>query len=205
MKNRLFPWLGRLAASVALLALPGILSALSVIAPDFNDLVDEADSIFQGDVLSVHSEWSGAGADRHIETYVQFRVIRVFKGSAPNPQTLQIFGGTVGDQSMKISGLPQFQVGASELLFVKGNGTDLCPLVGVFHGRFHVTKDLTTGVERIALHDGRPLTVVTQIGQSAETPAPVAARVEPAASGMTIAEFGQRIQARLAATATPSR
>jgi len=199
MKNRFTQRLGKIAAVAALLILPGILSALSVAAPDFNALVDEADAIFQGEVLSVRSDWSGVGADRHIATYVQFRVIRTFKGNAPNPQTLEIFGGTIGDRTMKIGGLPQFKVGSNELLFVQGNGKSFCPLVGVFHGRFQVTKDATTGTERISLHDGRPLNNLSQIGQSSEAAVAAAAQGVPAGPGMTLAQFGQHIQSRLAA------
>ncbi len=104
MKNRSLLRLGRLAAIAALLIAPGFLPALSVIAPDFNTLVDEADAIFQGEVLSVRSDWTGVGENRHIATYVQFRVIKVFKGSAPNPQTLEIrrrHGGRSRDEDSR--------------------------------------------------------------------------------------------------------
>jgi hypothetical protein len=198
MKNRLVQRLERFAVAAALLLVPGILPALSVLPTDFNNLVDEADSIFQGEVLSVRSDWTGLGENRHIATFVQFRVVRVFKGDAPNPQTLEIFGGTVGAQSMKVPGLPEFQVGKMELLFVRGNGKEICPLVGVFQGRFQVAKDAVSGQERVFLHDGRPLTDTTQIGRPAETPAVAAA---PAATGMSVTEFAQRIQARLAEAA----
>ncbi len=198
MKNRFILSLGRLAAFAALLVAPGILPALSVLAPDFNTLVDDADAIFQGEVLSVRSDWTGAGENRHIATFVEFRVIKVFKGSAPNPQTLELFGGTVGDRGMKIPGLPQFKVGDNEMLFVKDNGKSICPLVGAYHGRFHVTKDFTTNSERVALNDGRPLTDTKQIGKSAESVEAAPAVVQSTSSGMTVAEFGQRIQARLA-------
>jgi hypothetical protein len=197
MKNRLVQRLERLAVVAALLLFPGILPALSVLPTDFNNLVDDADSIFQGEVLSVRSDWTGLGENRHIATFVQFRVTRVFKGDAPNPQTLEIFGGTVDAQSMKVPGLPEFQVGKMELLFVRNNGKEFCPLVGVFHGRFRVAKDATSGEERVFLHDGRALTDTAQIGKSDEAPATAAARTGP---GMTVTEFGQRIQARLAET-----
>src|SRR5882757_4326950 len=141
MKNRIMHPLGKLAAIAALLFAPGILPALSVLPVDFNNLVDDADSIFQGEVLSVRSDWTGLGENRHIATFVQFRVTRAFKGNAPNPQTLEIFGGTVGTESMKVPGLPEFQVGKMELLFVRNNGKEFCPLVGVFHSRFRIEKD----------------------------------------------------------------
>ncbi len=107
----------------------------------------------------------------------------------------------MGDRGTKIPGMPQFKVGGNELLFVQGNGKNICPLVGVFHGRFRVTKDFTTNTERIALHDGRPLTDTKLIGQSAESTAAAPTVIQSTSSGMTIAEFGQRIQARLAETA----
>jgi hypothetical protein len=198
MKDRIVHRLGKLAAIAALLMVSGILSALSVLPVDFNNLVDDADSIFQGEVLSVRSDWTGLNENRHIATFVQFRVVRVFKGSAPNPQTLEIFGGTVGTQAMKVPGLPEFQVGKMELLFVRNNGKEFCPLVGVFHGRFHIEKDAASGEERVFMNDGRALTETTQVGKSTEAPASASAR---SGQGMTVTDFGLRIQARLAETA----
>lgn len=187
-----------LAALLALLLTPAVVSALSLVPPDFNQLVDESDSIFQGEVLYVGSGWKGSGADRHIVSNVQFRVIRVLKGSAPNPQTLEVFGGTVNDRSMRIPGLPQFKVGDNLLLFVKDNGKTICPLVGIYHGLLRVSKDAATGTERLALHDGTPLTDTKQIGRSTEAAAPAATDAAGSAiSGMTVVEMGQRIQSRL--------
>jgi len=198
MMTRPSPRLRWLAALAALLLVPAFVSAITVIPPDFNQLVDEADSIFQGEVLLVHSDYTGVGANRHIATYVQFRVIRVFKGTAPNPQTLEIFGGTVGERTMRIPGLPTFKVGDNAVLFVKGNGTDICPLVGVFHGVLRVTKDLTTGIEHLSLNDGAPLTDTSQIGKSGEAAAEVTTSASSFTSGMSIGELGQLIQGRLA-------
>jgi hypothetical protein len=194
MKTRCFPRLRSLAAFVAFAVFPGLLSALSVLPTDFNNIVDNSESIFQGEVLSVRSDWTGVDASRHIATYVEFRVVRVFKGDAPNPQTLEFFGGTIGDRTMQIFGLPEFKVGQMELLFVRGNGTDICPLVGIHQGLFHVTKDPASGAERVSMHDGRALADTAQIGKLSEAPAAAAAGTT---TGMTVNQFAQRIQARL--------
>src|SRR6266852_6394237 len=50
------------------------IQATSVIPPTFEQLVGQAELIFQGTVTEVHSVWSGEGAQRHIDSYVTFTV-----------------------------------------------------------------------------------------------------------------------------------
>ena len=171
MNRRLAFRLVKFSALAALVAWAGRLPALTVLPTDFNQLVDQADAIFQGEVLSVRSDWTGLEANRHIATYVQFRVVRVFKGSAPNPQTLEIFGGTVGARSMTVPGMPKFEVGQMELLFVRNNGREFCPLVGVSQGRFHVKRD-SAGAERVFLHDGTVLSDPLRLATRRRRPPP---------------------------------
>ena len=83
--------------------------------------------------------WVGSGETRHIATRVTFRVDETYKGEAAAQQTLEFFGGTVGDTTQSIPGVPQFEVGQSTVLFVVGNGLQFCPpgrrLPGTFSPR----------------------------------------------------------------------
>ena len=47
-------------------------TATTVIPPSFEQLVQQAELIFQGTVTDVRSIWEGEGAQRHISTYVTF-------------------------------------------------------------------------------------------------------------------------------------
>src|SRR4051812_26270828 len=117
------------------------LSATTVIPPTFDQLVDQAQVIFQGTVTKVSSEWVGEGAERHIVSYISFKVKDALKGSPGETYTMRTFGGTVDGESMMIGDGPTFNVGDEDFLFVENNGTQVVPLVGIMHGRFHVRKD----------------------------------------------------------------
>jgi hypothetical protein len=66
--------------------------------------------------------------------------------------------------TLEIAGVPKFNAGDREFLFVEGNGVQFCPLVGVFHGKFGVRKDEKTGRDILVMHNGKTLRDVTEIG-----------------------------------------
>src|SRR5438874_13816532 len=59
--------------------------ATTVIPPTFDELVDQAQVIFQGKVTEVRSQWTGEGAQRYIVSYVTFRVEESLKGIQDKP------------------------------------------------------------------------------------------------------------------------
>lgn len=150
-----------LAAFVAL----SCVTATTVIPPTFNELVDEADTIFQGSVTSVRSEWVGEGAQRHIMTYVTFNVEQSIKGQVGKNYTLRMLGGTVDGETMGIADAPRFEVGNRDILFVQNNGSQVIPLVGIMHGRFRVARD-GGGREVVTRNNGRPVRDIGQLGVS---------------------------------------
>ena len=159
--------------------------ATTVIPPTFDELVTRAETIFEGTVSGLRSEWTGEGANRHIVTYVTFHVEDAIKGAAGADYTIQMFGGTVEDYTMEVTDAPRFKVGDRDILFVENNGTQFIPLVGIMHGRFRVQPD-----EKIATNNGAPLVSIAKLGQD-ET-----AAVSGAA--MTKAEFKAAIRKKLA-------
>src|SRR6266550_5054106 len=86
------------------------LLATTVIPPTFDQLVDQAQVIFQGTVTKVSSEWVGEGAERHIVSYISFKVKAALKGSPGETYTMRTFGGTVDGESMMIGDAPTFNV-----------------------------------------------------------------------------------------------
>jgi hypothetical protein len=139
-------------------------NATTVIPPTFEEMTDRAELVFVGKVLSSRSEWRSVGIDRVIFTLVEFETHDVLKGNGGKSVTLQFLGGTVGEATLEVSGVPKFNAGDRVLLFVEGNGIQFCPLVGVFHGKFGVRKDEKTGRDIVVMHDGRPLRDVGEIG-----------------------------------------
>ena len=169
--------------------------ATTVIPPTFNELVDEADAIFQGSVTSVKSEWVGEGSQRHIMTYVTFKVDQTIKGDVGASYTLRMLGGTVDGETMAVSDAPKFEVGNKDILFVQNNGTQFIPLVGIMHGRFHVRTD-RAGREVVTKENDEPIKSLDRVG--AETAA------EQNKPVMTAEQFKAAVADRLRQTQHPA-
>src|SRR5205085_2132009 len=167
------------------------LSATTVIPPTFDQLVDQAEVIFHGTVTKVNSEWIGEGAQRHIVSYITFKVKDALKGAPGQTYTMRTFGGTVDGETMLIGDGPTFDVGDEDILFVENNGSQVVPLVGIMHGRFHVRRD-ASGQESVTTNEDQPLRNVARLGRGT-----VSAETEPALSP---AAFKAAIQNRLQST-----
>jgi hypothetical protein len=162
----------------------------TVIPPTFEELVSQAEVIFQGAVTDVRSEWAGAGTERHIVTYVTFRVEESFKGNAGATYSIRLLGGTVDGETMEVTDTPKFSVGDRDILFVENNGSQFVPLVGVSYGRFRVQREQTTGRDIVMTNDRAPLSDVSQLGRNQ--------RAATAGRPLSINEFKSAIRTKLA-------
>lgn len=201
--------------SLLLLALPGAgpvspsARALTVETRDFEGLVGQAETIFHGTVVAQESLWRGEGAERHLVTQVTFQVSETYKGMAVPRQALEFLGGTREGRTLRVPGVPRFAVGESAILFVVGNGAQVCPLVGAFQGHFAVERDLASAETRVYGHDHRPVTDPAAIGRGGAptvssdrsgslTPRSRSDEARPTASPtLTAAEFGAAITRKL--------
>ena len=193
------PWLGGLLALLAALILARPAAATTVDPVDFDALVRQSDAAALVEVVAVRSAWVGVNETRRIATFVRVRPLEVLKGELPAETELDFTGGTVGADTLRITGVPQFAVGQREVLFIQGNGRMVCPLVGFWHGRVAVRKSAADGAERVFLHDGRPVTDVAALGRSSDREN-VSADVAPGA-GLGVGEFLDAVRARVAAQA----
>ena len=91
--------------------------ATTVIPPTFDQLVSRAQVIFQGAVTDVRSQWAGEGAQRHIVTFVTFKVEDTLKGNAGATYSIRLLGGTVDGETMEVSDTPKFKVGDRDILW----------------------------------------------------------------------------------------
>ena len=184
-------------AGVALASLLGAaaLLAMTVLPTDFNQLLNQAEQIYKAQVVSVTSDWTGVGANRHLATFVRLRVLESYRGAVAGEQTLEFFGGSKGARVQGIFGMPQFHTGDVEILFVRPSDHSFCPLVGVQHGRFRVVSSASDKTERVFLHDGTPLKDVSRVGTSRENVARGGARQE--IDPMPVADFVGQIRAGL--------
>lgn len=138
--------------------------ATTVIPPSFDQLVDQAEVIFQGNVTDVKSQWVGEGAQRCIVSYVTFNVEDAVKGAAGQSYAIRMLGGTVDGETAGVADAPTFKVGDKDILFVQNNGSQFVPLVGIMHGRFHVRKD-QSGREVVTNNENEPVKNVATLGK----------------------------------------
>jgi hypothetical protein len=131
----------------------------------FESLVGDASAIFRGEVVDLRSEWRQLRGEQVIVTVVRFKVERVLKGSVSALQTIELLGGTIGETTMTVPGMPQFAVGDRDLLCLERSGA-LFPVVGAAQGRFRILTD-RSGNDRVIFNDGRPVGGVNQIGRAA--------------------------------------
>jgi hypothetical protein len=153
----------------------GLVRATTVIPPTFDQLVNQAEFIFQGSVTNVQSMWVGEGAQRRIISYITFKVEDAVKGKPGGSFTMEMLGGTVGGETMEVTDSPKFKVGDRDILFVEHNGEQFVPLVGINHGRFHVKNDKQTGREIVTNGEDEPVSDVSKLGLEEESSTPAAA------------------------------
>jgi hypothetical protein len=193
MKPRFSPsWL----AACAMLALATALRATTIITPDFDSMVGTSDYIVRAVVKSVVSEWRpnpDRPGHRYIGTLVELDVKEVIKGTPPSPLVLDLVGGKIGDRQLIIDGAPKFTVGQESILFVKGNGRQIIPLVGMEHGFYPVRRDKRTGQDQVTRSGGKLIYSEKELSQpdSATATPPVRdAKAQPLSS----ADLAERIR-----------
>lgn len=178
-----------MAALVLTLVLARSASATVTVPMRFESLVGGASAILRGEVVEVQSEWRQLRGELVIVTRVRFKVERVLKGSASAFETLELLGGSIGETTMAVPGMPQFAVGDRDLLCLERAGA-LLPVLGASQGRFRIITD-RSGRDRVVFNDGRPVASITQIGR-----APVVVSAAPMAP-MTLAGFESTIEEEL--------
>lgn len=135
---------------VMILVIPLSLQARAVVLDQVLDrhLTQSAELIFVGAVEAIdyrRSEALGPEQPGMHHTFVTFLVDEIVKGSlasTENKLTLRFAGGYGEGQTFsRVGGVPLFDLGDRSLLFVRQNGTAICPLVGWERGSFRVVND----------------------------------------------------------------
>jgi hypothetical protein len=140
-------------------------SATSVISLKFEALVAQASTIVRTEAIDTRSEWRDGEGGRGIVTVVTFRVRSTIKGTPSDTLRLEFFGGTIGEETLRVADMPRFTVGDRDILFVNDAGRPVSPIVGFAQGRFRILLDLASGREMVMTHDGKPLIGTASIGQ----------------------------------------
>jgi len=111
---------------------------------DLATLTNRSNLVFIGKVTRVDYRLSrrtdeGGSLPHAIVTY---RIERVLRGQSPGKDfTMRFIGGSDGSgRFMEVTGVPQFQQGDEDLLFVSGNGEGDCALVMCEWGRYRILR-----------------------------------------------------------------
>ena len=177
--------------------------ATTVVPPDFAGLVDRAGLVFRGEVVGREASLVTRGADRAIFTRVTFRVMEAIKGNPPPLLTLEFLGGAVGEVSLEVSGMPRFETGSQDIVFVTAGAPAICPLVAMGHGRYRILRD-AGGEEFVARDNGLPLHRIEDVALPLLAPGavPIAAR-PPGGRPLSPAEFAGHVRRAAARIHTP--
>ncbi|HTL67932.1 MAG TPA: hypothetical protein VL200_09745 [Lacunisphaera sp.] len=183
-----------MALAVALAASPLRSFGTTVQAPEFDQLVAQADYVVRATVKSIDSAWREKDGHRFIASRVTLDVKEVIRGTPPSPLVLDMVGGTVGDDTLTVEGAPKFHVGDENILFVHGNGTVFYPLVAVMHGVYPIFRDRQTGREYALRSNGMPLYSENDVSLPMTKLSAVKVQ-NPSAQPMTASEFAAKIRA----------
>jgi hypothetical protein len=126
-----------LAISAVIAGAPAAHATLAT-AASFEQKVDKAASIILGKCVRQESRFDPSG--RWILTYSTFQVEKSMKGAALPEVTIVTPGGSVGSLHQSSIGIPAFQTGAENVIFVKNSNVG--PTVLYFdQGAYNVKTD----------------------------------------------------------------
>lgn len=104
-----------------------------------------SDAVVYGVVSNVEYQMSEKGESEESlpHTFVTYKIRKVLSGEKTDEEvTLRFIGGPDGRGNfLEVRGVPTFQVGQQDILFIQNNGKDDCPLVNCGEGRFQVYKN----------------------------------------------------------------
>lgn len=194
---RLNPGFSFLIAAVAAMVTPAA-HALTVIPPTFEQLVATAEVVVDGEVTGVRSELSDHEGRPLVNTFVTIRVIDTLKGTPGGTIELRMLGGTVGDVTLHVSGVPKFKAGERNLFFIEGNGVNFCPLVAVPHGYYPITERASDGATVVLRSNGEPLADVAEVVEGLHAHARAHGGKHDVGEAMKLSDFKNRIRAEVA-------
>lgn len=148
-----------------LLGLAAPAHATTVLELEFSEVVQEAELVFEGRVLSAEAREDG----RMIYTKVVFELLDIIKGQH-DQQTIELdfLGGRIGTRELRVSELHAPVPGETGIYFVQSLSDPLVhPLVGWDQGRFLIQQD-AAGNRHVMSADARPVVGVESSAQPAE-------------------------------------
>lgn len=122
--------------------------ATTVLTMNFEELVRGADGVVLGTVEAIRAVRDRQGNNN---TFVTLGELKVLTGRYEGERlVLQFEGGMIGTEVVEIVGSPQFLEQERVILFIRGNGEEIVPILGWDQGVFRIVRDPITGAEGIS-------------------------------------------------------
>ena len=169
-------------------------NATTVRTLELSDLVQKADVIADVTVTAVQSYWASPVGGNAIHTRVTFSLNSApLKGQVTSPFTLDFLGGTAGNRTMAVSGMPQPQVGDRLILFsYSPEKSSVSPVIGFDQGALRVIRDQTNSVDRVYRWWGQPVNESQLFTSRVPVPA-ASSNTDLLRSADSVGEFLQRV------------
>jgi len=165
----------------------------TLISLSVNSLSEQAEFVFEGEVISVEAQRSGNRG--LVNTYVTFRVIDILKGNAGATDIeLKFLGGSLNGEVLEVNGSRLPRLGEHGIYFVESLSRDLInPLLGWSQGHYLIKT--VAGIESMTTVDAKPIIAIS----------PAEADSDPQTSGASTgtASAQSRILSPLALLQTP--
>ena len=138
-------------------------AATTLMTLSVDELIDQAELVFEGKVLAVQAVEDSAG---QISSYVTFAVLELIKGDYSGESLeLKFLGGTANGHTMEVSGLRRPELHETGIYFVESLSEELInPLLGWSQGHYLVQSD-SDGVARVTTAGNQPVMAVQAMQQ----------------------------------------
>jgi hypothetical protein len=112
---------------------------------------------------------NSAGWDAgEIWTLTDFEIVAVWRGSAPARITVRLLGGTAGNLTSSVSGVPRFRPGEEVVLFLEPTPRGDYSVLSWEQGTFRIRRDHVTH-EEIVTRDASPFVTFNPLTRRLET------------------------------------
>jgi len=128
------------------------LFATTVMKMDLPALVSTSDSIIKGRIESVEARYE----ERRVFTYVSVTVDDPLKGERKSTILIKQPGGTIGERTEWVAGMPRFKAGAQVILFLRNRQDGTFDVVGLNQGKYEIMDDYAVAnVSGVSMMDPR--------------------------------------------------
>lgn len=168
----------------------------TVVKPlELDEMIQQADFVADVTVLKSESYKADPLVPTKIKTRVYFQVNQRIKGTVSDTFHLDFPGGTVGQITREVEGIPKIQVGQRLIIFCRNDPHAFSALVGMEQGALQVIHDDQSNVDRVYRWWGQPVNESEAF--STKKAVSAATRADYLRSAESVQAFTQRLSRKI--------